>query len=111
MATLHQTPIAVTSSADVTISASTFARYVEIQEDGAGAAAGLKVTWPNGAVSEYTPSMQPICIGNKGGALGGGHQPLAGVPTNYNGNGGAATTYCTIRSLGANTQVRVTEWN
>ena len=101
-----QPPIAVTSAAQVAITAKTFARYVEITEDGSGSAAGLKVTWPKGSVSEYTPAMQPIKIGTVDGS-----GPLVGVPANYNGAGGAGTQYCTIESMGAATQVRVSETN
>ena len=96
----------VTSGAQVAITANTFARYVEIAEDGSGAAAGLKVTWPNGSVSEYTPAMQPIKIGTQDGS-----GPLVGSPSNYNGMGGSATQYCTVESLGATTVVRVSETN
>lgn len=101
-----QAPIAVTSGAQTAIIAKTFARYVEIAEDGSGVAAGLKVTWPSGNVSEYTPAMQPIKIGTVDGS-----GPLVGCPANYNALGGAATQYCQIESMGANTNVRVSEWN
>jgi hypothetical protein len=101
-----QAPIAVTSAAQVPLTAQAFARYVEIAEDGSGSAAGLKVTWPNGNISEYTPAMQPIKIGTVDGS-----GPLVGVPANYNGGGGAATQYCTVESLGANTTVRISEFN
>ena len=101
-----QPPIAVTNAAFVPMTAATFARYVEIAEDGSGAAAGLKVTWPNGSVSEYTPAMQPIKIGTLDGS-----GPLVGVPANYNGAGGVATTYCTAESMGVSTFVRISETN
>lgn len=101
-----QAPISVTSGTPVALTAKTFARYVEITEDGSGAAAGLAVTWPNGHVAEYTPAMQPIRIGTQDGC-----GPLVGAPASYNGMGGAATQYCTVESLGATTEVRVTEWN
>ena len=101
-----QAPIAVTSAVQVPLTAKTFARYVEIAEDASGSATGLKVTWPNGNVSEYTPAMQPIKIGTVDGS-----GPLIGVPANYNGAGGAATTYCTVESMGADTNVRISETN
>jgi hypothetical protein len=97
----------VTSAAQVSLSAAIFASYVEIAEDASTAGAGLKVTWPNGNVSDFSPSMQPITIGSKEHI---GRGPLVGVPANYNGGGGAATLYCQVESLGANTNVRVMEW-
>jgi hypothetical protein len=96
----------VTSGTPVAITAKTFARYVEIAEDGSGAAAGLVVKWPNGNTSTYTPGMQPIKIGTIDGS-----GPLVGVPANYNGMGGSATQYCTVESVAATTVVRVSEWN
>ena len=99
----------VTSGANVAIKAAIFASYVEIAEDGAGAAAGLVVTWPNGSVSTYPPAQQPITIGSKEHI---GRGPLVGSPANYNGATFAApvTTYCQVESLGATTKVRVSEW-
>ena len=105
---LVQTVQAVTSAAQVPIVAKAFASYVEIEEDGSGVGAGLKVTWPNGTVAEYTPAQQPIPIGSKDHE---GRGPLVGCPANYNGGGGAATQYCTVESLGADTVVRTSEWN
>ena len=101
-----QAPIAVTSGTPVALTAHTFARYVEITEDGSGSAAGLAVTWPNGSVSEYTPAMQPIKIGTIDGS-----GPLVGVPANYSGATNAATQYCTVESMGADTKVRISETN
>ena len=106
MARLNQAPIAVTSGAFVPMTAHTFARYVEIQEDGLGTQSGLKVTWPNGTVDNFTPAMQPIKIGTIDGS-----GPLVGAPANYNGKGGAATVYCTVEALGAATSVTISEWN
>ena len=102
-----QAPIAVTSAAQVAITAKAFARYAEMSEDASGSAAGLKVTWPNGNVSEYTPSQYPIVLAGTKDSSG----PLVGTPLNYNGPNTAATQYCTVESLGANTYVRVTEIN
>lgn len=96
----------VTSGTPVALKAKTFARYVEIAEDGSGAAAGLVVTWPNGNTATYTPAMQPIKIGKDNGT-----GPFVGVPANYNGANGAATTYCTVESVAATTVVRVSETN
>ena len=104
---LVQAPIAVTSVAQVNLIAKAFASYVEIAEDGSGSAAGLKVTWPNGSVSEYTPAQQPVTIGSKEHI---GRGPIVGCPANYNNGGGAATVYCQVESMGAATQVRVSEW-
>lgn len=97
----------VTSAAQVSIVAALFASYVEITEDGSGAAAGLKVTWPNGNVSYYTPAQQPITIGSKEHI---GRGPFVGCPANYNRGNGAATLYCQVESMGATTEVRVSEW-
>ena len=101
-----QAPIAVTSGTPVALTAHTFARYVEIAEDGSGSAAGLAVTWPNGHISEYAPSQQPIKIGTQDGS-----GPLVGTPLNFNGPNTPATQYCTVESLGANTYVRISEFN
>lgn len=99
----------VTSGANVPIAAKQFASYVEIAEDGSGAAAGLVVTWPNGNVVTYTPSQQPIVIGSKEHI---GRGPLVGTPANYNGSGPAApaTPYLSVKSVAATTIVRVSEW-
>jgi hypothetical protein len=102
-----QSPIAVTSAAQVNLVAKVFSSYVEIAEDGSGSAAGLKVTWPNGSVSEYPPAQQPILIGDKTHI---GRGPFEGVPANYNSGGGPATVYCQVESMAANTIVRVSEW-
>lgn len=101
-----QDPIAVTSAAQVPLTAKAFARYVEISEDGSGSSSGLKVTWPNGNVVNYTPAMQPIKIGKDNGT-----GPFVGVPANYNGTNGAATLYCTVEALGPDTFVRISETN
>lgn len=98
----------VTNGAEVNIVAKAFASYVEIAEDGSGAAQGLQVTWPNGSVVNYTPAMQPITIGSKDHI---GRGPLVGCPANYNGAGQDGTLYCQVESMGANTYVRVSEWN
>jgi len=106
---LVQAVQAVTSAAQVNLIAKAFASYVEIAEDASGSAAGLKVTWSNGNVSEYSPSQQPITIGSKEHI---GRGPLVGTPANYNGATPAApaTLYCQVESLGAATAVRVSEW-
>jgi len=104
---LVQAPQVVTSAAQVNLIAKAFSSYVEIAEDGSGSAAGLKVTWPNGSVSEYPPAQQPITIGDKTHI---GRGPIEGVPANYNNGGGAATVYCQVESMGADTKVRVSEW-
>jgi hypothetical protein len=115
MGVLTQTPTTVNASsgANVALTAMTFARYVEIQEDGPSANwQGLTVTWPNGSVDNYPATGEPIVIGNKAGALGGSGGPLVGVPANYNGSNNPATTYCNVKSLTATaTSVHVTEWN
>lgn len=104
-----QAAASVTSAAQVNVVAEIFASYVEISEDGSGAAAGLKVTWPNGNVVNYTPAQQPITIGSKDHI---GRGPLVGTPVNYNGTGPAApaTLYCQLESMGATTSVRISEW-
>ena len=104
-----QAPIAVTSAAQVNMTAKIFASYVEIAEDGSGSGAGLKVTWPNGSVSEYPPAQQPVKIGSTDHI---GRGPLVGSPANYNGATYAApeTVYCQVESMGAATAVRISEW-
>lgn len=104
MAQVIQTLVAVTNAAYVAINASTFARYVEIAEDGA-AIGGLKVKWNNGTITTYTAAQQPIKIGNTPLAA----SALVGVPADAN-NGRSATQYCQIESVGANSNVRVTEY-
>jgi hypothetical protein len=97
----------VSSGTNVPITANIFASYVEIAEDDSATPVGLIVTWPNGSVSEYAPSRQPITIGDKYHI---GRGPFEGVPANYNGAKGSATQYCQVKSAGANTNVRVSEW-
>jgi hypothetical protein len=99
---------AVTSAAQVPLIAKQFARGVAIEEDASGAAAGLKVTWPNGNVANYSPAQQPIIIGVVPPVNG---SPLVGVPANYSGAANPATVYCQVESMGAATEVRVTEYN
>ncbi len=101
-----QAPIAVTNAVQVPLVAAIFASYVEIAEDGSGSAAGLKITWPNGHVSEYTPAMQPVKIGSEDHI---GRGPFVGVPV-YQVPVNTATQYCTVESMGADTKVRVSEW-
>lgn len=100
----------VTSGAQVNLVAKIFASYAEVSEDTSGAAAGLKITWPNGNVSEYTPAMQPVVLAGDKDHIGRG--PLVGSPANYNGSTFAApaTVYCQVESVGADTKVRVSEW-
>lgn len=102
----------VLGGAYVALNASTFARYVEIEEDELDAARqGLTIKWPDGTVTTYGPSQQPVKIGNRNGAVF-GSSPLVGVPANYNGQGGAATLYCSATSATATTtKVRITEEN
>ena len=111
MARQDQAPIAVTSATYVPITAKAFSRYTEIAEDASVPAAGLLVLWPNGNVDNYAPADQPIKIGNPGGGAG----PFVGVPAQASsfpgGVGPAATVYCNIKSMGANTAVRVSENN
>lgn len=113
MAIQVQPTIAVTSAAYVSILALTFARGVSIQEDGSlgGAFSGLQVLWPNGSVSYYPPTEQPIIIGN---IVPNGVGPLVGKPAGWNGLSAGncpATVYCQVKSMGANTTVRVAETN
>jgi hypothetical protein len=109
MAVLEQPLIiAVTSGADIIITAQTWARGVTIQEDGSGAQAGLKVTFPNGNVKNIIPQQQPLVLGQVPPSNG----PFVGQPASSVGGGGnAATAYCKVRSLGATTVVAVTEYN
>lgn len=104
------------------VSATIFSNYVEIAEDGSGAAAGLKVKFPDDdftAVYEYAPGAQPIKIGTpeNTGAPGGARLagvpaqsvPIAGGGNTYIVNTNPATVYCQIASMGANTVIRVDE--
>jgi hypothetical protein len=101
----------VVSGAGTALVANSFARYVEIQEDGSGTAVGLVYTDQNGTVTNYPPSQQPIKIGNPAGGLGGATGPLLGVPANYNGGGGAATSFGSVKSMSGTTAVRVSEYS
>jgi hypothetical protein len=114
---------AVTGAAYVNITASTYATYVEIQEDGSGVAAGLKVKFPSDnftAVYEYPPAAQPIKIGiPPASGFGAGKAPLVGKPDitskvpnqagGYTNVDQPATVYCQVESMGATTVVRVDE--
>lgn len=102
----------VTSAADVAILATTFARGFQIEEAADGAAAGLQITWPDGTVCQYVVGDEPISAGN---VTGFGMGPLIGRPSQASNFPGAAaipaTQYCLVRSLGATTKVRCTEFN
>lgn len=102
----YQALVAVATGAYTPITASTWARYVEIAEDGAAAPGGIRVKWPNGTVDTYTPSMQPVKIGNPSGNTG----PFVGAPADAI-SGRAATQYCQIESVGATSSIRVMEQN
>lgn len=108
------TVIAVNGSggAAVAVDAHTFSRYVEIEEEGPEASRqGLAITWPDGTTAKYAPLEEPVCIGNKGGAKGGGAQPLVGVPV-YQVPDNTATRYCTVKSLTVTaTSIILTEYN
>lgn len=125
MGVVRQAPIAVNGSggALTPILASTFARYVELLEDGA-TPQGLTILWPNGTTTNHPPSQEPIVVaGNKGGALGGPIGPCVGVPAGGmvpalpKPGGGTipqspATQYCQVKSLTATaTAVHVDEYN
>ena len=116
MAELVQPLLAVNASTGGTVpmKAASFCRYVEIQEDGSGAQQGITITWPNGNTVNYPPSQQPVCLGNKTGALGGATGPFVGVPAGWNGLSAAncpATVYGQVISMGAATELRITEWS
>jgi len=112
-----QPVIAVTSGAYTAINASTFARYVEIEEDGSGPPAGILVEmpvpdgkggWlPNGNPFELTAAQQPLRIGNPGGGAG----PFVGAPAGGSSPNAIATTYCFIKSVGATSKIQVRETN
>lgn len=105
------------------VSASIFSSYVEIQEDGSGVAAGLKVQFPDDNFTEtyeYPAGAQPIKIGKEPvSGQGNGRAPLVGRPAQnapipgnagaYIANTNAATVYCKVASMGANTVIRVDE--
>lgn len=112
MATRETNYAGVTSAADTNIVATTFARGFQIEESQDGVGAGLQITWPDGTVCKYANGDEPISAGN---LTGGGSGPLLGAPaqaSNFPGGiGPAAMLYCKVRSLGATTIVRVTEFN
>lgn len=104
------------------VSATIFSNYVEIQEDGSGSAAGLKVKFPTDnftAVYEYPPADQPVKIGTPENTGAPGTAPFAGVPeqdapiatagATYKANTNPATVYCEVASMGADTVIRVDE--
>lgn len=111
MATRETNYAGVTSAADTAILAVAFARGFQIEEAADGAAAGLQITWPDGTVCQYVVGDEPITAGN---CTGFGNGPLIGIPTQAsNFPGGVAipaTQYCLVRSLGATTKVRCTEF-
>jgi hypothetical protein len=119
MALIVGLPIAVTSGGFTAISATTFSRYVEIEEDGSGPPAGIVVEMPAVAAASagggiipdgnpftLTPGEQPLRFGNPGGGAG----PLVGNP-----GGGPysipATVYCFVKSVGATSKIQVRETN
>ena len=119
MALIVQPVIAVTSGAYTPITASTFARYVEIEEDGSGPPAGILVEMPVDAAAsagggkipdgnpfELTTAMQPLRIGNPGGGAG----PFVGSPAD-SARGALASIYCYIKSVGATSKIQVRETN
>lgn len=120
MGVVVQTPIAVTSGAFTAITASTYARYAEIWEDGAGPPAGMVVEMPavaaasagggiipDGKPFTLTPAMQPLKIGNPGG--GGG--PFVGAPAGGSSLTATASVYCFVKSVGATSTIQVRETN
>ena len=102
----------VTSAADTNIVATMFARGYQICEAQDGSGAGLQITWPDGTVCKYASGDEPISKGNIN-EYGGG--PLVGAPAQSSsfpgGVGPAATIYCKVRSLGADTKVRCVEFS
>src|SRR4051794_26183970 len=117
----HQLVTNVTSGAYVNITASIFANYVKIVEDGSGAAAGLKVKFPDDnftAVYQFAAGV-PIELGTPNNTGEPGRAPMIGKPARTvpvpNAAGGytniseAATIYCKVESAGATTVVRVDE--
>jgi hypothetical protein len=101
MAIIHRAPVAITIGSYTAILATTYARHVEIQEDGAAAPAGIRVRWPDGVIETYTPAEQPvILLGDKAGVLGAGAN--FAVPN---------TKYCDVESVAATGSIKVTEWN
>ncbi|MGP8269116.1 MAG: hypothetical protein ACLQLH_03535 [Terracidiphilus sp.] len=96
----------------VSIPATIFARYLQIQEDGSGAASGLQIKWPTDnftAVFKYPSAQQPIKPNENPETLGLGQGVLLGWPAQTGLNTRAADVYCKIASMGAATVVRVDE--
>jgi len=109
----------VTSGADVPILAKLFARGFQIEEEADGAGAGLQITWPDGSIGKYVVGDEPITAGNVNGygngpILGtplGGMNPALPAPGGLTIPASPATQYCLVRSLGATTIVRCTEFS
>lgn len=109
----------VTSAADTPILAATFARGFQIEEEADGAAAGLQITWPDGSIGKYVVGDEPITAGNvTGSGMGpiigippGGMNPSLPMPGGNTQPASPATQYCLVRSLGATTIVRCTEFS
>ncbi|MDE2104954.1 MAG: hypothetical protein KGL39_47390 [Patescibacteria group bacterium] len=108
----------VTSAADTPILAQLISRGFQIEEEADGASAGLQITWPDGSMGKYVVGDGPISVGN---ITGNGMGPIQGVPAGATNPslpmpGGQtqpaspATQYCLVRSLGATTIVRCTEF-
>jgi hypothetical protein len=112
VATKETNYVGVTNAADTNILATMFARGFQIEESADGSAAGLQITWPDGTVCKYANGDEPLSSGN---VTGYGAGPLVGAPAQASsfpgGTGPAATIYCKVRSLGANTNVRCTEFS
>lgn len=111
MSVLPQQLITGVGATPVAVTAKTWARGVTIEEDVTGAAAGLVLVFPNGKTVDLAAGKQQV-IGNVPGVGGMNNGPLVGQPASSVGGGGnSATGYCTVASIGANTIVKVVEYN
>lgn len=96
----------------VNIPATRFARYLQIQEDGTGTAAGLQIKWPTDnftAIDKYPATQQPIKPQENPETLGMGMGPILGWPAQTGLNVRAADILFKVASMGAATVVRVDE--
>lgn len=88
-------------------------RYMTIVEDGSGSAAGLVYNYNDGSTTPYGTNYQnvagvPIQLGvNPISGADAGYGKTIGEPATAN---KPATTVCNVRSVGAATVVRVSEY-
>ena len=93
------------------IPALSFARMVELEEDGSGSGAGLACRFPEDAFTvtiNYTPDQYPIVLGDQV-ANTNAKGKFVGEPVQTGLNARAADIYAMVSCLGGATVLRVTE--